>query len=390
MQDPTSQSDGQAGMWIALSDAQREDRQRFRSFAEERVAPNAARWDAEERLPMEIIHELRERGFLGAPFPKAVGGQDMDSITYGLLTEELGRGDSSVRTVLTVHDMATSAVLRWGNPYLKEEIVPQLASGEKFCAFALTEPNVGSDARNIETEARVDGDDFVINGHKKWISFGQIADYFLVFAHCDGKLAAFLVPGDTPGLSRRPSPSVIGTRATLLAEIDFEECRVHKQNLVGRLGFGFSHVALAGLELGRYSVAWGSVGLAQACLEACMAYTAERRQFGAFLNEHQLVRRKLTDMITNTRAARLLCFRAGTLRELADPGATTETMIAKYFASRTATRSASDAVQLHGANGLSDEYPLGRYLRDAKVLEVIEGSTQIQQIAIARYPPQEM
>ncbi|HEX9734000.1 MAG TPA: acyl-CoA dehydrogenase family protein [Thermoanaerobaculia bacterium] len=378
------------GMWIELSDEQKQARQQFRGFVDEHVAPHAGRWDREERLPLEIVGELRSRGYLGAPLPVEAGGGGMDAIRYGLLTEELARGCSSVRTILTVHDMVTFAVWRWGSPYLKTQWVPRMARGEMLCAFALSEPEVGSDAKSIAAQARPDGEDYVIDAHKMWISLGLVADLFLVFARCDDQLAAFLVPASTPGLSRRPTPSVMGTRAAYIAELELAGCRVPAENLVGRVGFGFSHVAAAGLELGRYSVAWGSVGIAQACLDACLAYTAERRQFGVPLRDHQLVRRKLTEMIVNTRAARLLCYRAGTLRALGDPGATMETMIAKYHASRTAARAAGDAVQLHGANGLSDAYPVARYLRDAKVTEVIEGSTQIQQITIARYPPPEL
>ncbi len=378
------------GMWVDLSPAQQAARQEFRAFAQERLVPNASQWDREKKLPLSVIQELRERGYLGAPMPKEAGGGGMDSITYGLLTEEIGKGCSSTRTLLTVHDMATSAVWRWGNAYLKSEIVPQLAKVEKFCAFALTEPEVGSDARNIKTEARKDGDSFVIDGSKMWISLGLIADVFLVFAKCDGKASAFVVPADTPGLSRKPTPHTVGTRATYLAELKFEGCRIPESNLVGRIGFGFSHVATAGLELGRYSVAWGSIAIAQACLEATQEYTSKRIQFGKPLADHQLVRRKLTDMIVGTRAARLLCYRAGTLREMGDPGVTMETMMAKYYASRIATKNASDAVQLHGAHGLSEDYPIERYMRDSKVMEIIEGSTQIQQNAIPKYPVLEL
>lgn len=383
-------ADGARAMWVELSDDQKRDRLSFRRFVGDHVASHAGRWDRQEQFPSELVDELRKRGYLGAPLPEETGGGGMDAIRYGLLTEELARGCSSVRTLLTVHDMATYAAWRWGSPYLRTEWVPRMARGEMLCAFALTEPEVGSDAKSIATEARADGDAYVLDGRKKWISFGLVADLFLVFARCDGQLAAFLVPASARGLSRRPTPGVMGTRATQLAELELAGCRVPERHLVGRLGFGFSHVAATALELGRYSVAWGSVGIAQASLDASLEYTAERRQFGVPLGGHQLVRRMLTEMIVETRAARLLCFRAGTLRELGDPGATMETMIAKYHASRAAVRIASDAVQLHGANGLSDAYPVARYLRDAKVMEVIEGSTQIQQITIAKYPPPEL
>jgi alkylation response protein AidB-like acyl-CoA dehydrogenase len=195
---------------------------------------------------------------------------------------------------------------------------------------------------------------------------------------------------DAPGLTVRPLQGITGTRASMLAELDLQDCRIPKENLVGRVGFGVSHVAAAALEQGRYSVAWGSVGIGQACVNACRHYAAERRQFGVPLADHQLIRAFLTDMTVDVQAARLLCLRAGYLRDQGDPGAFAETMVAKYYAARVAVRAANDAVQIHGANGCSEDYPVGRYLRDAKVMEIIEGSTQIQQITIPLFELQEM
>lgn len=380
----------EGGMRLEFSDSQKQARQEFRSFATSKVAPFAGEWDRQGRLPKEIIQELRQRCYLGAPLPRQVGGQGMDAISYGLLTEELGRGCSAVRTVLTVHDMVAVAVWRWGNRRLKQEVVPRMTSGELLCALALSEPGVGSDAKSVQTEARLQAGHYLLNGRKKWISFGQIADLFLVFARCEGQLAAFLVPADASGFSRQPIQGLLGSRATMLAELSFEECRIPEDHLVGRVGFGLSHIGATALEQGRYSVAWGSVGIAQACLDASSDYTARREQFGRPVGEHQLVRRMMTEMIVNTRAARLLCCRAGWLRQNGDPGAAMETMVAKYYASRTARQAAADAVQLHGANGVTDDYPVARYLRDATVMEIIEGSTQIQQISIAKYPPAEL
>jgi glutaryl-CoA dehydrogenase (non-decarboxylating) len=378
------------GLRLELSPLQRQARQRCREFVAEHVAPHAAAWDRDACLPPETISELKRRGYLGAHLAPALGGGGVDAVTYGLITEEIGRGCSSLRSLLTVHDMVSEAVRRWGSAWLKSEILPRLARAELLAALALSEPNVGSDAASVETEAVRDGADYVISGCKRWITFGMIADLFLVFGRCGGQVAAFLVPAASPGLTRRPITSVVGTRAAHLAELTFAGCRVPAGHLVGRVGFGFSHVAASALDHGRYSVAWGAVGIAQACLDACLDYTQARRQFGQPLARHQLVQRKLTEMIVNTRAARLLCLQAGYRRSLGAPDAATETMIAKYFASRAATRAANDAVQLHGANGLSQDYPVERYLRDAKVTEIIEGSTQIQQIAIASYPPGEI
>jgi hypothetical protein len=377
-------------MQVEFGPAELEARAAFRAFVREHVAPHAGEWDRAGRVPRELLERLRERELLGAPLPREFGGRALDPVVYGLLTEELGRGCSSVRSLLTVHDMVGQTLARWGARELKQRYLPRLASGETLGALALSEPEVGSDAASVRTLARLEGEEYVLDGRKKWTTFGQWADVFLVLARCDDKPTALLVPADAPGLTRRPLAGVVGTRASLLAEIEFESCRVPRDHILGRAGFGFSHVIATALDHGRYSVAWGSVGIAQACLDACLDYGARRQQFGVPLREHQLVRRLLTDMVADVRAARLLCCRAGHVRRAGDPGAATETMIAKYFASRVAVRAANDAVQLHGANGLSEEYPLERYLRDAKVTEIIEGSTQIQQDAIARFPPPEL
>jgi hypothetical protein len=373
------------GMHLELSDEQSAARGRFRAFVDEHIRPYAGTWDREGALPLDVVTTLREHGYLGAPLPEDVGGGGMEAITYGLLTEALGSGCSSVRSLLTVHDMVTLAMMRWGSPRIKEELVPRLARGEVLGALGLSEPNVGSAAGDVETTATEDGDSYVLRGTKTWITYGEIADYFLVLAQCEGKPTAFVLPADTPGFSRKPLV-LAGTRASRVAELTLDGCRVPADHRVSRVGFGLSHVFTTALDHGRYSVAWGSVGIAQACLDACLDFTSERRQGGAVLREHQLIRRKLTELLVSTRAARLLCYRAGFLRQSKSPDALAETMIAKYFASRAAATAATDAVQLHGARGLSEELPIERYLRDSRVPEIIEGSTQIQQINIPNYP----
>lgn len=377
-------------MKLELTPEQRAVRAELRAFVATEIAPHADRWDREEAIPMELVGKLRERGYLGSNVAKEYGGLGRDMITYGLLTEEIARADSSVRSLLTVHDMVAHAINRWGSRGQRERYLPAMARGEILGALALSEPNAGSDAKSVETTAVADGDSFVLSGRKKWTTFGQIAGLFLVFAQCEGKPTAFLVERDTTGVTVRPLTGIVGTRASMLAEIFFEDCRIPKESLVGRIGFGISHVASAALEQGRYSVAWGSVGIVQACLDACRKYAAERKQFGVPLADHQLIRAMLADMIANVQAARLLCLRAGHLRDAGDPGAPAEIMVAKYFASTAATRAANDAVQIHGANGLSEEFPVARYLRDSKVMEIIEGSTQIQQITIPLFDFQEL
>ena len=372
-------------MILELTPEQRAARAEFRAFAAERIAPFAAAWDREEAIPRDLIAALTERGWLGSLLPREIGGAGLDRITYGLLTEEIARACSSTRSLLTVHDMVGQALRRWGSADVKDRFLPGIARGERIGALALSEPNVGSDASAIETRAEEDGESFVLTGHKKWTTFGQIADLFLVFAKVAGQPAAFLVERETAGLSIVPIRGMHGTRASMLAELHLDGCRVPRGHLLGRPGFGISHVAATALELGRYSVAWGSVGILEACLQASQTYAAERVQFGAPLADHPLIRALIAEMIANVRAGRLLCLRAGFLQERGDPAAFAETMVAKYFCAVAAAKAAGDAVQIQGANGCGPDSAVARYLRDAKVMEIIEGSTQIQQLAIPRF-----
>lgn len=376
-------------MKIELNPQQKNAQATFRAFVDEEIVPYANQCDREERTPLNLIQKLAQKGYLGAVVPQESGGSGIDMITFGLLNEELGRGCSSLRSLLTVHSMVAHALLKWGSRFQKEYWIPKLASGEVIAAFALSEPNVGSDAKSVETTAIVSGDSYILNGQKKWITYGQIADAFLVFANFEGKHSAFLVEKDTPGLTIKPIFGMLGVRASMLAELQLDNCQIPQENLVCRQGFGFSHVAASALDYGRYSVAWGCVGIAQACLEACIKYTSQRKQFGVYLKEHQLMRQMISEAIANIKAARLLCYQAGYLKEIGNPKSIIETSIAKYFASTIVTKVANDAVQIHGGNGCSSEYPVQRYLRDAKIMEIIEGSTQIQQITIAEYGYQE-
>ncbi|MEH2072603.1 MAG: acyl-CoA dehydrogenase family protein [Nostoc sp.] len=368
---------------MELSAQQKNAKAEFRAFANQEICPNAGEWDKKEFTPPELIKKIAQCGFLGAILPQEYGGQKMDMITYGILNEEIGRGCSSIRSLLTVHNMVAHALCKWGNKSQKQYWLPKFASGEVIAAFALSEPNVGSDAKSVETTVTLTGDAYVLNGQKKWITYGQIADVFLVFAKCEEKPTAFLVEKNSPGFSVKPMSGILGVRASMSAELQFNNCQIPQENLVGKLGFGFSYIAATALDYGRYSVASGCVGIAQACLEACIKYTNERKQFGVYLKEHQLIRQMITQMITNVKAARLLCYQAGYLKDINDPNSIMETSIAKYFASTVATKIANDAVQIHGGNGCSSEYPVERYLRDSKVMEIIEGSTQIQEITIA-------
>lgn len=372
-------------MRLELADQQIADQRAFRAFVDQEIFPYADQFDREERVPPQLIRAVAQQGFLGMVVPKESGGTGTDMITFGLLNEELGRGCSSIRSLLTVHSMVAHAIHKWGSKRHKEAWLPLLVQGERIGAFGLSEPNVGTDAKNVETTARLDGDRYILNGRKKWTTFGQIADLFLIFAQYDGKPSAFLVERDSPGFSTQPIYGMLGTRASMLAELHLDNCEIPKSNLISGVGFGLATIATSALDIGRYSVAWGSVGIAQACLEASVQYAKTRKQFGAYLKDHQLIRQMITDMLTNVKAARLLCYQAGYLKDIGAPSTVMETWIAKYFASTTAAKAATDAVQIHGANGCSGDYPVQRYLRDSKIMEIIEGSNQIQQITIAEY-----
>ncbi|HLJ35414.1 MAG TPA: acyl-CoA dehydrogenase family protein [Ktedonobacteraceae bacterium] len=357
----------------------------IRAFVRREILPYADQYDREERTPRELIQKIAEKGYLGAILPLEWGGRGMDMVSLGRLHEEIGYGCSSVRSLLTVHSMVAYTILKWGSKQQKAQWLPRFARGTSIAAFALSEPGVGSDAKSVATTAVARHDHYVLHGRKTWITYGQIADVFLLFAQLDGKMSAFLVERDAPGLTMQPVTGMLGTRASMLAELRLEGCVVAKNQLVGGIGFGLAPIATSALDIGRYSVACGSVGIAQACLDAVLAYSNVREQYGVLLKEHQLIQHMITDMMTNVRAARLLCQQAGALKVRSDHTSPMETFIAKYFASTIAMKAASDAVQIHGAHGCSSKSPVQRYLRDAKVMEIIEGSSQIQQITIAHY-----
>ena len=372
-------------MKIELSKSQKEHQAKFREFVEKEVVPNAGEFDLEQRIPDAFIAKLAGAGYLTAVLPEQYGGRSMDMITYGLLNKELGRGCTSVRSLVMLQNMIALSLSKWGSREQKETWLGRISSGESIAAFALTEPDVGSDAKNIETSANRQGDGYLLNGRKKWVSLGQIADVFLTFAQCDGKLCAFLVERDTPGMTIEPIRNMLGVRASMLAEVVFHNCAVPETSLVGGIGFGFVPVGIMALNLGRYSIAWGCVGIAQACLEACIEHTSTRKQFGVYLKEHQLIKRKIANMIVNIKAARLLCYQAGCSEELGGPDSVMETMIAKYFATTMATKVANDAVQIHGALGCSDSAAVARHMRDARIMEIIEGTSEIHQLKIAEF-----
>jgi alkylation response protein AidB-like acyl-CoA dehydrogenase len=359
------------------------DRESARAFVDEHIAPYANDFERAGRLPEELLMRMSQAR-LWAPFlPLELGGTALDLVTLGELHEEVGRGCSSVRSLLTVHTMLSWALARWGTAEQRQRWGQELASGATLGAFCLSEPGAGSDATGIETTAVRTADGWLLNGTKTWITNGQRADLYLVFARAGVSIAAFLVPRELPGVQVRAIPEILGTRASMLAQVSFHDVELGPDALLGPSGFSSGMVLTGTLDLGRYSVAAGSVGIIQACLDACASYTARRTVGGAAIRDYQLIQAKITDMVTDVRAGRLLVAEAGRLKDAGEPATIVATWVAKYFASTAAARHAAEAVQVHGANGCSGNYPVARLYRDAKVMEIIEGSNEIQRITIA-------
>jgi len=356
-----------------------------REFVDEQVAPKAREIDESETTPRALLAALRASGYLSAALPEEWGGGGIDPIAYGLTTEEFGRACSSIRSLLTVHNMSSQAISRIGTAEQRKKWLPALCSGEAIVAFAFTEASGGSCGDTAGTLVRNCGNEYELTGTKKWITYGQIADLFLVFGNCDGSPVSLIVGRDAPGVSILPIKGVFGTRGSLLAELRFDCVRVDKSHQIGALGAGSNFVANMAIDHGRFSVAWGCVGIIRSCLDASLAYTGERDRGSQRLSDHQLVRRLLSDMLVSYRAAKQVCLNAARLRWHRDPRAANETSLAKYLASTSAVKAATDALHLHGADGCSADFPVARLLRDANVMTIIEGTNEIHQIALANY-----
>jgi butyryl-CoA dehydrogenase len=368
---------------LTLSAEQELIRSTAREFVEREIVPHARDWDRSEEMDRGIVAQLAEIGFLGAALPEDYGGMGLDTVSYCLLTEELGRADSSVRGIVSVtNGLVGKTIARWGTEEQKQEWLPRLASGETLGCYALTEPGAGSDPGSLATRAERDGDSWTISGSKIFITLGTWAGIALVFARTDEQITCFLVPTDSPGFSTQPLKGKLGLRAQDTGELTLESVRVPDANVLGGEGEGMK-VALSALDNGRISLAAGCVGIAQGCLEACLDYARERRQFGRSIASFQLVQELLAEIAVETEASRLLTWRAALA---ADGGRrhTLESSIAKYYASEAAVRAANAAVQIHGGYGYVDEYPVGKYLRDARVTTLYEGTSQIQKLIIGR------
>jgi butyryl-CoA dehydrogenase len=371
-----------------LSDEQKLIAETAREFADREILPRVRENDRAERFDRQLARKLGEVGFLGPILDEKYGGRNLDYIGYGLIVEAIGRADSSARTVVSVQtSLVGSAIEKWATVEQKERWLPGLCSGEGLGCFGLTEPDTGSDAANLRTRATKTDSGWSISGQKMWISLGNAAEFALIFAQTDPALkhkglAAFIVPTAAEGFTSAEIHGKLGLRSSDTAELSLDSVEVGDDALLGEVGDGFK-VAMSALESGRYSVASGCVGIMEGCVEASVTYAKERQQFGVPLARFQLVQEMIADMILKRDASRMLVLRAGLLKDEGKPNAT-ETSVAKVFATEAAVECANLAIQVHGGSGYVDDYPVERYLRDARVTTLYEGTSQIQKLIIGR------
>lgn len=370
-----------------FTDDQMAIRTQAREFAEKEIMPRAAEYDASGQPPMDIINKMKDLGYLGGVVPEEYGGAGLDYVSYGCLVEEIGRGCSAMRTIISVQcSLVEGPLLKWGTEEQKHEYFPKLCSGEWLGCFGLTEPDSGSDAAALKTICVRDGDDWILNGTKMWISNGSLAQVALIMATEDTSkghrgITAFLVDTDSEGFQANMIHGKLGLRGADTSELVLTDVRVPDTRRIGPVGKGFS-VALSAIEGGRYSVAAGCVGICQGSTDAAVSYAQERHAFGRPIAGFQLVQDLIADNLVDTEAARLLVYRAGDLKQKGRPNGR-ETSIAKLYASEAAFRCAHRAVQVYGGYGFSSEYPVERYLRDARVASLYEGTSQVQKLLIA-------
>src|ERR1700761_9535180 len=372
-----------------LSDEQKLIAETAREFADREILPRVRENDRAERFDRELAGKLGEVGFLGPILDEKYGGRNLDYIGYGLIVEAIGRADSSARTVVSVQtSLVGSAIEKWATVEQKERWLPGLCSGEGLGCFGLTEPDTGSAAANLRTRATKTDSGWSISGQKMWISLGSVAEFALIFAQTDPAkkhkgLAAFLVPTASEGFTSAEIHGKLGLRSSDTAELSLDAVEVGDEALLGEVGDGFKGAMTALDAGGRSSVAAGCVGIIDGCVDASVDYAKERKQFGAPLARFQLVQEMITEMIVKRDAARMLVFRAGMLKDEGKPN-TMETSVAKLFATESAVECANLAIQVHGGSGYVDDYPVERYLRDARVTTLYEGTSQIQKLIIGR------
>jgi len=373
---------------MLLTEEQRLVRDTIRSFAQTELAPNAARWDREHRFPREALHALGALGALGMVVPERYGGAAADYVSLAVTLEEIAAGDGATSTIVSVQNSVVCGPLNaFGTEAQKEKYLKPLARGERFGCFCLTEPQVGSDAGAIATRAERDGDSWVLNGVKQFITTGKNADVAVVFAVTDkagGKrgISAFVVDTSSKGFVVARVEEKLGQRASDTAQIAFEDCRVPAASLLGREGEGY-RIALANLEAGRIGIAAQAVGMARSALEAALAFARDRIAFGKPIAQHQAINFKLADMATQIEAARQLVWHAAALRDAGEP-CLKEASMAKLFASEMAERVCSDAIQIHGGYGYVGDFPVERIYRDVRVCQIYEGTSEIQRLVIGR------
>ena len=374
-------------MELELSDEQQLVQKTAQDFAKNEVLPRAAAIDKEHRHPKELVARMAELGFLSIAVPEAYGGAGMDTVSYALALEEVSRACASTGVIMSVNNsLVCDPILKFGTEEQKQQWLVPLATGKKLGCFALSEPEAGSDAAAQKTVARVDGDHFVLSGIKNWITNGPVADVCVLIAMTDQSrghkgISAFILPMDHPGVRTGPPDKKLGIRGSQSCQIFLDDVRLHKSHLLGEVGGGFK-VAMATLDGGRIGIASQAVGIARASLEDALAYVGERRTFGKAIVQHQAIQFKLSDMATEIDAARLLTWRAATLKD-AGVRHSTEAAMAKLFASEVATRASHQAIQIFGGNGYVEDYPVERHYRDARITEIYEGTSEIQRLVIA-------
>jgi alkylation response protein AidB-like acyl-CoA dehydrogenase len=363
-----------------------------RDFAQKEIAPVAAEFDESGEFPMETIMKMGAMGFMGIEVPEAYGGAEMDTLSYVLALEEIARADASHCVIMSVNNsLYCHGILKFGTEEQKQKFLTPVASGKSVGAYSLTEPQSGSDAGTMRTRAVRDGDHYILNGRKSWVTSGPVADYVVVFMMTEPEMkhrgiTAFIVPADAPGYSRGKKEPKLGIRASATSEILFEDCRIPVENRLGEEGQGFK-IAMTVLDVGRIGIGAQALGIAEAAYDASLAYAREREAFGQKIGEFQGISFKLADMKTRIEAARLLVYNAALAKERSKTTGerfTLQSSTAKLFASETSMFCAHAAIQIHGGMGYSKEYPVERYFRDAKITEIYEGTSEIQRLVISR------
>ena len=376
-------------MDFSLSAEQKMIKDSVRKFAAEQILPYSRQWEHDTQFPRDLIYKMGELGYLGVPIPEEYGGTGLDYISEALVFEEVGYADSSVRTTLSVQmSLVELTILKWGTEEQKQSYLPKLCSGESIGCFGLTEPNAGSDAGNVATTAKREGDEWVLNGQKVWISNGTWADVAIIFAQTQPGskhrgMVAFLVDTKSPGFSSRKMTGKLGLKASDTGELFLDNVRVPDSNRLGEVGKGFS-VAMSALDNGRFGVASGCVGTAQRALDVSVRYAKERIAFEKPIASFQMVQDMLAQMKVDTDAARLLVYQAGWVKNQGEVS-TIPVSMAKLYATEAAKRNADMAIQIHGGYGFSDEYEPERLWRDCRVASLYEGTSQIQKLIIGRH-----